>query len=242
MTRKEFVTADIENQLFYWSLIASLLTHFSLIWYLSLPTLGVKIFQRPLRQIEVTYHVIKKTPDIQGQKADFKNVRVIKPPPPPQDVKVLSKESETFSSMARDIKDMAKWSGKWESGVKKTTNIKTLDFGRKITVPLLKADKIINPKYLNYTQDIRHKIKQKAYSYVGHPGFEEGEVYLTFVLTSKGLLRNVKIISDRTSANVYLQQIGMRCIEDAAPFPPFPVDLQYPELTFNVIISFELTE
>ena len=27
-----------------------------------------------------------------------------------------------------------------------------------------------------------------------------------------------------------------------APFPPFPPDLAFPELTFNVIISFELEE
>ncbi|OGX39894.1 MAG: hypothetical protein A3G91_05070 [Omnitrophica WOR_2 bacterium RIFCSPLOWO2_12_FULL_50_9] len=235
------VIKNIENRLFYCGLTASLLTHVTVIWYLSLPNLGVKIFQRPLRQIEVTYHAIKKKPDAQSQKADVKNVKVIQPPPPPQDVKVLSKESDAFSSMARDIKDMAKLSGQWESSTRKTHNIKTLDFGRKITVPLLKADKITNPKYLNYTQDIRHKIKQKAYSYVDHPDFEAGEVYLTFVLASNGILRNVKIISERTSANVYLQQIGMRSIEESAPFSPFPSDLQYPELTFNVIISFELT-
>jgi len=34
----------------------------------------------------------------------------------------------------------------------------------------------------------------------------------------------------------------LRSIKDANPFPPFPKDLNYPELTFNVVISFEVNE
>ena len=165
---------------------------------------------------------------------------MIKQPPHPQDVDVVSRKMDMFSSMVSNIKDISKAAGKIEASAKKNPAIKTLELDRKITVPLLKAEKITNPKYLNYNQGIREKIKRRAYSYVRHPGFASGEVYLTFVLASNGTLSNIKVISEKTSANEDLIAIGKSSVEESAPFPSFPEDLNYPELTFNVIISFEV--
>jgi outer membrane biosynthesis protein TonB len=120
------------------------------------------------------------------------------------------------------------------------STIKILDQKRNITVPLLKSEKITNPKYLSYHELIRNKIKNRAYLYINDSRFQTGEVYLTFVLEAKGTLSNVKIIDDKTSANDYLKSVGLRSIKESSPFPAFPSDLKYPELTFNVVISFEM--
>jgi hypothetical protein len=36
--------------------------------------------------------------------------------------------------------------------------------------------------------------------------------------------------------------VGVKSVQEAGPFPPFPQDLNYPELTFNVSISFQYKE
>jgi hypothetical protein len=227
------------NRIFYYGLTASLFLHFAVIICLSLWAARAQIFYKSLKKIEVTYHEIKNERE-PVQDAAFKEVNVIKQPPRPRDVDVVSRKMDMFPSMVNTIKDISKVEGKIDAPPKKNPEIKTLDIGRKITVPLLKAEKITNPKYLDYNQSIRAKIKQRAYSYVRHPGFESGEVYLTFVLASSGALSNIKVISGKTSANADLIGIGRSSVEESAPFPPFPEDLNYPELTFNVIISFEV--
>ena len=67
---------------------------------------------------------------------------------------------------------------------------------------------------------------------------DTGEVYLTFALSSDGALKQIKLIEGRTNATDYLRDIGLNSIQEASPFPPFPSDLSYPELTFNIAISF----
>ena len=75
--------------------------------------------------------------------------------------------------------------------------------------------------------------------YLNDPQFVTGEVYLTFILLSNGTLRDVKIIDEKTTANAYLRNLGLRSIKESNPFPSFPGDLTYPELTFSVVIAFE---
>ncbi len=113
---------------------------------------------------------------------------------------------------------------------------------RQIRVPVMKSEKITNPRYLSYHELIRNKIKNRAYFYVNDPDFETGEVYLTFILNSRGELLRVKVIEDETRANDFLRSVGVRSIKESGPFPPFPQELKYPELTFNVVISFEMGE
>ncbi len=245
MAKKVFLSAQTGNQLFYGSLAGSLVVHAALITGSSLFVPNIKIFEKPVRTIEVTYDAIKSEPRPQPQTA-FKDVELIKPkepPAPPVDVKVLSRQrNDTFSPFQGDLHKVAKSAQRVELSEKQLPGVKTFGGERKITVPLLQSEKITNPKYLSYTQTIRQRIKQRAYFYADNPDFASGEVYLTFMLSSSGALNGVKIIREKTHSNTYVQNIGMRSIEESAPFPPFPPDLAFPELTFNVIISFELTD
>ncbi len=244
MRQRVFPAVDMGNRLFYVILTASFAVHVVLITGSTFLTRRVKLLKKPVRPIEVTYEAAKNEPRPQPQIA-LKDVQLVNPKEPsaalPVDVKVLSRKYDLFSSFQDDLKEVTKSISRVEVRDKEPPGIKSFGGERKITVPLLQSEKITNPKYLSYTQTIRQRIKQRAYYYADNPDFASGEVYLTFVLSSSGALEGVKVIREKTRSNAYVQNIGIRSIEESAPFPPFPPDLAFPELTFNVIISFELT-
>lgn len=229
----------MENKLLYFGLTASLCLHATVIGFFSFVPSGSRIFEKPLKEIEVTYRAVNREKTRTPQPL-FKDVKVIRPKPAPEKIKVLSKEYDTFSTFQEPVKDISKMPKGIMPDQKAVAKITALDLDRKVTVPLLKAEKITNPKYLSYNESIRARIRQRAYAYVSSPEFAAGEVYLTFILESTGELKAIKIIPSKTFANDYVRNAGMRSVQESAPFAPFPEDLNYPELTFNVIISFKV--
>jgi TonB family protein len=109
---------------------------------------------------------------------------------------------------------------------------------KKISFPPVDVNNINNPSYISYYQIVREKIKRAAYR--NYARTEVGEVYLSFIISSDGSLRDVRFVQEKSSANSYLQEIALRSIKDASPFPGFPKELDYPELSFNIVISFEI--
>lgn len=110
---------------------------------------------------------------------------------------------------------------------------------KKISLPPLDIDKINNPSYLSYYQIVREKIKRAAYQNCTEA--ETGEVYLSFIISSDGNTGEIRILEDRSDASPYLKEAAFKSIKDATPFPPFPKELDYPQLSFNVaiLISYE---
>jgi len=114
---------------------------------------------------------------------------------------------------------------------------KSAQVGAKISLPADNSEKIHNPKYLNYSQTVRERIKRAAYqNYTRH---DTGQVYLSFAISSDGTLQAVRLIEEKSVENQYLRGIALKSIQDASPFPKFPKELNYPQLSFNIIISFE---
>lgn len=109
---------------------------------------------------------------------------------------------------------------------------------KKITLAKLQDEKTANPVYFNYYQKIREKIKLAAYE--NYTRLVNGEVYLSFIILSNGQLRDIRINKEKSTNQAYLKEIAKKSIYEASPFPNFPKDLNYPELSFNVIISFEV--
>jgi TonB family protein len=109
---------------------------------------------------------------------------------------------------------------------------------KKITLPPVDMEKMNNPSYVSYYQFVREKIRRAAYQ--NYSRSETGEVYMAFVISSTGILREVRLIEEKSSSNYYLRETALRSIRDASPFPLFPKELDYPQLSFNVIISFEI--
>lgn len=109
---------------------------------------------------------------------------------------------------------------------------------KKIALTPLELNKITNPSYISYYQIVREKIRRCAYQ--NYTSQDTGEVYISFVIAADGNLTNAKVIDEKSSPNTYLKEIAVKSLESASAFPAFPKDLDYPELTFNVIISFEI--
>lgn len=108
---------------------------------------------------------------------------------------------------------------------------------KKITLPPIDRTKIKNPSYISYYQIVREKIKRSAYQ--NYTGKEEGEVTVSFVISKDGKLQDMRITDDKSSPSTYLREITIESINDASSFPEFPQELDYPELSFTIAISFE---
>ena len=109
---------------------------------------------------------------------------------------------------------------------------------KKITLPAIEMAKIDNPSYISYYQIVREKIRRSAYQ--NYTRNETGEVYVSFIISNDGYIKDVRLADEKTTANDYLKNIALRSIRDASPFPNFPKELDYPQLSFNIIISFEI--
>ncbi|MFH1888880.1 MAG: energy transducer TonB [Candidatus Omnitrophota bacterium] len=109
---------------------------------------------------------------------------------------------------------------------------------KKISLPPIDLDKIDNPLYISYYQIVREKIRRAAYQ--NYTRTETGEVYLSFLISQDGSLKTIKFIEEKSSPSSYLNQTALKSIKDASPFPSFPKELDYPQLSFNVVISFEV--
>ena len=109
---------------------------------------------------------------------------------------------------------------------------------KKITLPAIGMAKINNPGYISYYQIVREKIRRSAYQNFTHN--ETGEVYISFIISNDGMINDVRLVEEKSTANDYLKDIALRSVKDASPFPNFPKELDYPQLSFNIIISFEI--
>ncbi len=93
--------------------------------------------------------------------------------------------------------------------------------------------------YLDYYQSIREKIRKFVLD--NYPRYIAcGEVCLYFILTSDGKLREISVVEQRSSQNYLLKEIAKRSVLQASPFLAFPEGLTQAQLSFNVVISFEL--
>jgi TonB family protein len=111
---------------------------------------------------------------------------------------------------------------------------------KKISLPPIDMDKtkINNPSYISYYQLVREKIRRSAYQ--NYTKTETGETYLSFIISRDGSLEDAHVIEERSNQNPYLQATALKSVRESAPFPAFPKDLDYPRLSFNVVISFEV--
>jgi TonB family protein len=218
-----------KDRIFKWTLLISLLTHSALFW--ELPRFNILPSKRVLTKLEVTYYQIKEKPKV----TSLAQPPIVKHP--------LIKE-ETFK-----IKQIVQ--NAFLTEPKKNTVIKAggeKTSASKVTISKDKAkegekkkadDKLSkNPIYLKYTQTLHQKIRQIALKNCPK-NFQDGAVFVSFTVSSNGQLKEVKVIDGKSNAENILKEIAQRSIQEAAPFPQFPESFNQPEITFNVIISFE---
>lgn len=236
MTMPAKISIGIESRTVYYALIASCVLH--------LVFLAVSYFINPSilriqpRAMEIRYRS-KRIAAAEKSGASVASVSELK------EARQASVESKSFMdrqlSKPDFLKSMAALDRSFGVADKQLAKISESAEKRVISVPVLTAQKITNPKYIGYNDRLRDKIRNRAYFYIDDPKFQAGEVYLTFVLSADGTLKDLKVSEERSRANEYLREVGLRSVRESGPFPPFPDELKYPELSFNVIISFEVS-
>lgn len=95
-----------------------------------------------------------------------------------------------------------------------------------------------NPVYIEYYQGVREKIRKLAYN--GYNRTVVGEVFLTFIILSNGEVKDIGVNEEKSSSSPYLRQIAIEAVKASAPFKAFPSELNYPQMSFNVILSYEI--
>ena len=95
-----------------------------------------------------------------------------------------------------------------------------------------------NQKLLSYYRSIREKILAKLKrNYTSH--YNDGDVHLFFILDKKGAIIRIDVALNRSTKDTKLVDIALLSLQQAAPFGPFPKDMNVPQMPFSLIITFK---
>jgi outer membrane biosynthesis protein TonB len=226
----------MEDKIFRYAVLISMALHMLLFMRLHLSE-DLDLFSS--KEQEMVY---KKSP-AQEDAQVFAHKEPPPPPPPAPAAEITTAIPLATDAVAGDVAPFKPGNGLAEQFTMfehKPDKIKGLKITREVDVPMLKSEKINTPSYVTYYQIVRERIRERAY--VNYTKLSMGEVYLTFIIKSDGTLGELQILENRSVATEFLKTVGIKSVQESAPFPPFPKDLDYPELTFNVQISFQYRE
>jgi len=221
----------MENRFFKYTLFFSLLVHVLVI--AQFPRRKAPGNHKPFKSIEITYHQ-----PISKVKPEEKSVP--KQPPRREELKqtagVLSRKVPNSDFL---VKDVSKTFQEMRPLKKQIVRLKEPQIKKRVIILSGEAKQISNPKYRSYNQIVHQKIQRQAN--INSEGiYNTGEkVRVTAIIDSKGILKQVKIIEDNSTTDQKLWDFSRKIVEEAAPFPPFPIDLKYPELSFSFDINFK---
>jgi outer membrane biosynthesis protein TonB len=226
----------MEDKFFKYAVLISMALHMVLFAKLYLSK-DLSLF--PQKEAEMVF--VKKEVEEDSQIFTHKEAP---PPPPPAPATEITAEiplaSDAKPGDSTPFKPGSALGEQFTMFEHKPDKIKGLKITREVEVPMLKSEKINTPSYVTYYQIVRERIRDRAY--VNYTKLSMGEVYLTFIIKSDGTLGELQILENRSMSTEFLKNVGMKSVQESAPFPPFPKDLDYPELTFNVQISFQYRE
>ncbi|MBF0330629.1 MAG: hypothetical protein HQL17_01730 [Candidatus Omnitrophica bacterium] len=233
----------MSDRFFLYAVVISLAVHAGCLTYFMISHRGTK-FWKP--RAEMAYNIVKPppAPQVVAPETGIHDVnsdlleKIIDPVKLAADAQVTGKVPQPkdleSSFKEPDIMDSAKLFDR------KPERLKGVKVTKEVSVPMLKSDKINTPSYITYYQIVRDRIRDRAYS--NYIKLSVGEVFVTFIIKDDGSLSGLQILESKSSANDFLREVGLKSVQEGAPFPPFPKDLNYPELTFNVSISFQYRE
>jgi TonB family protein len=214
------------DRVFLITMIVSLLGHILL--FCPWSALKAHKLSKSFQEIEISYFEIKPNPpeEIKQTKA------------PPAEKKDNNKEITQEQAIKKEAQDE-----------QKKTATSEIDKKENIPLPsLTKEEQMVardfaslskEPVFLDYYRAIREKIKISAHRH--KPAFfSSGEVYIFFILDKQGELRRLKVIDSKSDPSTVLREAAMRSVEDASSFPPFPQGLNREQISFNIIIAFEV--
>ncbi len=233
----------MDDRFFLYAMIISLAIHAGCLTHFLVAHRGVKFWKtRP----EMAYNIVKpvKKDDAARPEQRINEVnpdlleKIVDPVKLSSDAQVTGKVPQPLQQDALfkepNVMDNA------QMFERKPERLKGVKVTKEVSVPMLKSDKINTPSYITYYQIVRDRIRDRAYS--NYTKLSVGEVFVTFIIKEDGALSGLQVLEGKSSANDFLRDVGVKSVQEGAPFPPFPKDLSYPELTFNVSISFQYRE
>ncbi len=122
----------------------------------------------------------------------------------------------------------------------KPEHMRRMELSRKVSIMPVSSQKINNPVYAAYNEMVRDRIKQRVYA--NYDQMDSGSVYLTFLVDAQGVLKVAKIIAEKTNASKHLQEIALRSLKEASPFPSFLKGMNLAEYPFNIEIQYQVSE
>ncbi len=123
---------------------------------------------------------------------------------------------------------------------RRSERMSTMELSRRVDIRPITSEKINNPVYAAYYEMVRDRIKEKVYA--NYDKMERGSVYLTFLLDNHGMLKAAQIIPEKTDASEHLQEIAMRSLKEASPFPAFLQGMDLAEYPFNIEIQYQVSD
>ncbi|MCX5687166.1 MAG: hypothetical protein NTV71_00730 [Candidatus Omnitrophica bacterium] len=242
-----------ENKSFQLAVLVSVLLHFTV--FLSAPYVGVLPKKQPFEPIKVAYLKVKEkelSEKLVSKKLDSPHYQVL-PPIAPEALPEVRKEDianpfPVFESQSQTVP-------KQEQAKKEEPTVETIgpgSSGRAIiggkgdkfeTVVNNEKDNGRKATYISYYRSVREKIRYYAdKNYIKEGSASQGEIFLSFVVTSGGELLHIMIIDARSAEDLLLRNLAINSIRDASPFSAFPQGMNHDQITFNVVISFELNK
>ncbi len=216
-----------ENKSFQLAVLVSVLLHSIL--FIGLPQMPFLPSTRSLQTLEISYYKIKEMPK---KKTVAKKAKPI--------VKKLPKVTK------EDILNPRAAAKKARKAIKKPRQMTALEDAKEKTFAKVVEEEQDDAKkatYISYYRAVREKIREWAdRNYPKNKKLAEGEVFLSFIVASSGELLQVMVVDEKSVSSRFLRNIAINSIRDASPFPSFPKGMEYYQITFNVIISFELNK
>ena len=241
-----------ENKSLQLAVLISMLLHFAI--FLSAPYVGIVSKEELFEPIKVTYFKPEESKEKEPPKKSEKLVgRSVKsnqlfPPILPESLPEVRKEDMLNPPLEPQLLT------KPEQVRKEEPTVETIGSGRRGAIIQGKGKKfesVVNEEtdsgkkatYIGYYRLVREKIRYYAdRNYIKEGSASQGEVFLSFVVTSKGELLHIMIMDNRSAKDLLLRDIAINSVRDASPFPVFPQGMNQYQITFNVIISFELNK
>jgi len=179
------------------------------------------------KPVEVSYLDITIIPQV-----------TVKDPPRPQDVQDIHVTQEPNPPVRVAIPQPEEKSGISQESEGAVTVAKATPLEAGPEAPKKSAGSIQRRiAYMNYYDIIRERIRYALFKlYNGR--YNRGQVHLQFTLGSDGSLRGAGVLEARSMKSRELKNLTLRALKRSSPFPPFPSELNDPEINFTVVISY----
>lgn len=226
-----------ENKIFQFALLSSILAHF--LFFIGMPQLSFFPSKRVWDSIKISYYKIKEPVSYEAKRALPKKLIGIKPESIAGKLPEIKKEEILKKAEQKEAEKKAEP----QPAVDGTQAVKEVKEKKFEAVVGEEKDKGKKEAYIGYYRAVREKIKQCADSnYPKDDGVGGGEVFLSFAVASNGELLQVKVVEARSVDNKLLKGIAINSVRDASPYPRFPDGMSQYQITFTVVISFEVNK